>query len=104
MLIPFQSKAAGEFFMQQPHVQALFALMGKPFSAQGVFAADELNGCLSRLTAGLEHGAVNAETSESADESRDAPSVGLKQRAWPLMDMMRRAQKLNVDVVWGVTV
>jgi len=28
--------------------------------------------------------------------------ITLAQRAWPLIEMLRAAQKMNVDVTWGV--
>ena len=31
-----------------------------------------------------------------------APSVSLRQRAWPLIDMMQRCQAANEPIVWGV--
>ncbi len=44
---------------------------------------------------------------EKADASREdvpgqAISVGLAQRAFPLIDMLERAAKEQRDVVWGV--
>jgi hypothetical protein len=100
MLIPFTSKAAADFFMLHTHATPLFELMGKPFTAQGVIAAKEAADCLAKLQTGL----TNIATDDSAEAAHDAsePSVGLKQRAWPLLDMLERANKKQVDVLWGV--
>jgi Domain of unknown function (DUF1840) len=102
MLIPFQSKAAGEFFMQQTHVLPLFQLMGKPFTPQGILVASELGSYMAQLKTGLER-AQSTEV-DAADEQPDPQAVGLKQRAWPLMDMMQKAQAKGVDITWGVLV
>ena len=31
-----------------------------------------------------------------------ADKVSLRQRAWPLLEMMRRSQREGHDIVWGV--
>ena len=38
------------------------------------------------------------------DEDRDggAAAVGLAQRAWPMMEMMKRSLAERADIVWGV--
>jgi hypothetical protein len=103
MLIPFHSKAAGDFFMQETHVRTLFGLMGKTFSPQGVITSEEMDETIVTLNANLASAQaleINAET--VSDEELQAPqTVSLKQRAWPLLDMMQRASKKRVDVVWG---
>ena len=112
MLIPFQSKASADFFMMDTHVRTLFALLDKPFAPQGVFAADEVNGYLLRLRAALERAQTLAPSTGSApqqhanehglDADPHAPqAVGLKQRAWPLLDMLAKAAQKKQDVTWG---
>ena len=42
---------------------------------------------------------------EAAAEGRALPpakGVGLRQRVWPLVDMLRRAHAADKDIVWGV--
>lgn len=101
MLIPFRSKAAGDFFMFDHHARPLFELMGRAFAPQGVMNGASAGAFAATLSAALE--AVPTEEAESEDDanaSKELP-VGLKQRAWPLLDMLRRAAAKNVDVVWG---
>ncbi len=108
MLIPFTSKAAADFFMLQTHAAPLFELMGKPLTAQGVIAASDTAACLSKLQIGLENIAADnpaiasEPSSEPNHDGAATPSVGLKQRAWPLLDMLARASNKQVDVLWGV--
>jgi hypothetical protein len=116
MLISFHSKACADFFMLGAHAQAILELMGKPFSTQGVIAAAQLTVAINALETGLlaqeEHLKATAQTNEpddAHDPFDDAPpllvsdaNVSLRQRAWPLMDMMKRSQAKQVDVVWGV--
>jgi hypothetical protein len=106
MLIPFRSKAASEFYMMDHHVQVLFALMGKTYAAQGVIQANEVSMRLAKLQAALADECKTVQPEESPDNV-DVPMielVGLKQRAWPMLDMLSRSEKKNVDIVWGNTI
>lgn len=121
MLIPFRSKAAAEFFMLQDHAQALFALLGKPLTEQGVFTAASIPAVLAQFNAALaappqpdtepvplagslpSGSPERLQSAPAHDEGQLSPApVALKQRAWPLMDMLTRAAKQGVDVTWGV--
>jgi ACT domain-containing protein len=103
MLIPFRSKAAGEFYMMDNHVQLLLALMGKTFTSQGIIQADEVSLRLTQLQTALAQSIENVQQDDAHAESI-AQTVGLKQRAWPLIDMLTRAEKKKVDVVWGSSI
>lgn len=111
MLIPFSSKAAADFFMFEQHARPIFELMGEPFAPKGVISGLEAAQYLQQLQRGL--AALQPEQAADArldandllnDQANEPPpqSVGLKQRAWPLMDMLARASAKNTDVVWGV--
>ena len=109
MLIPFRSKVTADFFMFEQHVRALFELMGKPYTAQGVMTgleagrfAQALSVHLNALPPASDTSSVNPDDAGSAQDS--AQAVGLKQRAWPLIDMLTRASSKNVDVVWGLPI
>ena len=39
--------------------------------------------------------------SRDDDEGDGAKAVGLAQRAWPLLEMMRRSLAEKTDIVWG---
>jgi Domain of unknown function (DUF1840) len=118
MLISFHSKACADFFMLSAHAHVILELMGKSLTTQGVIAAADLEGCLNQLHAAvlLDEAQALKETADSQNDADDdsaeddpyeqasqqpAP-VRLKQRAWPLMDMMRQAHAKQVDVLWGV--
>ncbi len=108
MLIPFKSKAAADFFMLQTHAAPLFEMMGKSITAQGVIPASDIVTCLSKLQMGLANTpaanpiTADSQSSESAHDSAEH-TIGLKQRAWPLIDMLERANRKQVDVMWGVS-
>ena len=57
--------------------------------------------------AALEKAVADDEAVRAQAEAEGAPPrreghVSLRQRAWPLRDLMQRSLKYNADVVWGV--
>jgi uncharacterized protein DUF1840 len=111
--VVFRSKAAGEIFMFAETARRLLLIMGKtdPDSERGVIRAEEVEQALNRLTAAVEQekAAVleeraRRELDERAGNARGEPlpPVTLGQRAFPLIEMLRAAQRKRVDVTWGV--
>src|SRR5262252_4929767 len=109
-LIVFRSKAAGEIYMFAETAHRLLEIIGKAESPRGVITADQVPDALARLVA-----AVDAEKAQHADAARDRDDstrrsevpagerpITLSQRAFPLIEMLRAAEKRNVDVTWGV--
>jgi len=109
-LVVFRSKAAGEIYMFAETARRIFDILGKDDTPRGVITADQVPDALARLTAAVdaEKEALRAAEQESADaerrgdESVGARAVTLGQRAFPLVEMLRAAQKKKVDVTWGV--
>lgn len=105
-LIVFRSKAAGEIFMFEETARRIFEIVGKADAPRGVITAGQIPAALARLEA-----AVAAEKAQrrdadapaaDADDPAAAPAVTLAQRAFPLIEMLRAAQKKGADVTWGV--
>jgi len=46
--------------------------------------------------------AIAREETPPEDEDERLPPVGLRQRLWPMIEMLRRAHAAGVPVVWGV--
>jgi len=103
MLLIFHSKAAAEVLMLAQHAAPILRAAGKVFDrdvpARGVWTAAQLSDAI----AGIER-AVAQVPGELGEDEEAVPamerSVGLRQRAWPLLDMLKRAQTKGVDVVW----
>jgi hypothetical protein len=108
----FRSKAAGEIFMFPETAQRIFDIWGRPQAPRGVVTAAQLPDALARLQAAVDE--EKAALKEAADDAAEldrrgeaglpegARPVTLGQRAFPLLEMLRAAQKKNVDVTWGV--
>ncbi|WP_235971781.1 DUF1840 domain-containing protein [Azohydromonas caseinilytica] len=107
MLYKFKSKAAGDVVMLGQSGDQILRLLGREPAPQGIFEVADM----PALRAALQQ-AVDAEEAERAQaqagaaaEGRQLPaqeSVGLRQRVWPLLEMMKYAQAANEPIVWGV--
>jgi len=82
------------------HDDANRALMGANMQRQAV---PTLRAQKPLVGTGIERAVAQA-PGELGEDEEAVPamerSVGLRQRAWPLLDMLKRAQKKGVDVVW----
>jgi hypothetical protein len=109
-LVVFRSRAAGEIFMFAETAERIFQIIGRDPAERGVITVEQIPDALERLTAAVE--LEKAELKEAADRndrSREAddsaarpPAVTLGQRAFPLLEMLRAANKKKVEVTWGV--
>lgn len=103
MLYRFKSKAAGDVVMNGPVGDRMLRLLGREPSAQGIVEAAALPAAIAALERAIadEGRPAAAETGAGRDD-RDEPRIGLAQRAYPLLQLMRRAAAEGADVVWGV--
>ena len=112
-LVVFRSKAAGEIFMFAETARRILAIVGKQDTPRGVISAEQVGDALASLTAAVEEEKAQIEqTREEAEQAQrrgepaareSAPrAITLAQRAFPLLEMLRAAQKKRSDVTWGV--
>ena len=108
MLITFKCRAAPDVVMLENLAQYLVGIIGKHLGARGVITHEELPVAISKLEAAIvtdkreiaEHEGHFHE-GEEGHEPHELP-IGLAQRAYPFLDMLREAQRENADVLWGV--
>jgi hypothetical protein len=103
MLYKFKSKATGDVIMLEPHGNQVLKLIGKEPAAQGIIEPPHMAAAI----AALERAVAQAEATSPSDADSDADSsakepVGLLQRVWPMVEMLKRAQEANAAIVWGV--
>jgi uncharacterized protein YwlG (UPF0340 family) len=110
-LVVFRSKAAGEIFMFAETARRIFEIIGRLESSRGVITAEQVPEALQRLVDAVEQERAQlkaaAEEADRADREGQAGgteqrAVTLGQRAFPLIEMLRAAQKKRVDVTWGI--
>jgi hypothetical protein len=108
MLVTFKCRAAPDVVMLENLAQYLVGIVGKPLGERGVIMHDELDAAIAKLESAIvtdkqeraEHDGHFHE-GEEGHEHHEIP-IGLAQRAYPFLDMLRLAQKENNDVLWGV--
>jgi hypothetical protein len=108
MLITFKCHACPDVVMLENLAQYLVGIVGKRLGERGVIAHDELDTAITKLEAAIqtdkkeraEHEGHFHEGEEGHD--RHEIPIGLAQRAFPFLDMLRAAQKENTDVLWGI--
>jgi hypothetical protein len=99
MIYKFKSPAAGDVIMLAPQGDQLLRLLGREPSAQGVFEPADMPSLVQSLRSAI--AAAEAPTAD-AEGDNPAPAVGLRQRLWPMVEMLRRAQAADARIVWGV--
>jgi hypothetical protein len=108
MLVTFKCHAAPDVMMLENLAQYLVGIIGKQLGKRGVITHDEMGAVISKL----EH-AIDTDKKERAEHEghfhddedghgRHELPIGLAQRAFPFLDMLRAAQRENADVLWGV--
>lgn len=106
MLYKFKSRAAADLIMLEPQGRQIVTLMGKTPGANGIVTAAQIPAAIAALEAAVmadeAQPAVEDETDEEAAKDERKDTVRLRQRAAPIIDMLKRSAAENVDVVWGV--
>ena len=98
----FSCKATGSFEMLDEHAALVLAVIGKQPGERGIVTTEQIPGAIAalRAAAALEREASAGAREKSDDEGEQPISLG--QRAFPLLDMLERAQAANTPVLWGV--
>lgn len=113
MLYRFQSKATGDVVMLPAHAEALLRIIGKDAAPQGILTAADMPAALAALrdaiaqeearrAAAADAAGPPGEEAQDDGQRAEEERPGLRQRAWPLMQMIERAAAEGQAVVWGV--
>ena len=101
MLIRFDSKV-GTFVTFGDIGVKLLQMTGHSGDVPGAILGVDVAGALARLEAALKDVPPAAEPPEDDDGPvRPEREISLRQRAWPLLDLMTRAAKKRCDVMWA---
>lgn len=114
MLITFKSKAAAEVLMYEEHAKRILDLLHKD-TKRGILTPAELPAAIAKVEAEIAESkkhpitevvkqdvaAHHGENGDDNDHEQIQP-VTFQARAYPLLEMMRAAQKDGRDVMWGV--
>ncbi len=100
MIYKFRSRASGDVIMLGPHGDQLLRLAGREPAPKGIFEVADMPALLARLQAAIAEEEGAAPPADGDDAAR--PPVALRQRLWPMVEMLRRCQAADEPVVWGV--
>ena len=99
MIYKFKSKATGDLIMTQPVGERVLSLIGKPATPQGIIDVDQLAAAMSALESAV---ATESPAPAGADDAGPkADRVSLRQRVWPMVEMMKRALAEKQPITWG---
>jgi len=104
MLYKFRSKAAGDVIMMAVSGDQVLRILGREPAAQGILEVCDMPAAMSALEAAVAQDEQARREAEAAAEGRTLPpreAVTLRQRAWPLLEMIRRSHGADADIVWG---
>jgi hypothetical protein len=105
MLYKFKSKAAGDVIMMGPNGNRILEVLGREPAPKGIFEVRDLPRLIATLEAAIAQDDAARAANGQADDDEAAPNgdaVSLRRRAWPLLEMMKRALAADAVIVWGV--
>lgn len=97
MIYKFKSPATGDLIMLGAHGDQMLRLLGREPAPRGIIEPADMPAATAALMAAI----TQDETPPEDDDARQ-PAVGLRQRLWPVVEMLRRAHAADAPVVWGV--
>jgi len=107
MIYKFRSQATGDVIMLGPHGDHFLSLLGREPAPRGILEVAHTPDALQRIEAALQAEAQartepGAGAPDAAGEAAPAEPVSLRQRLWPMVEMIREAQAAGQPIVWGV--
>ena len=108
MIYKFKSKAGGDVIMLGPNGDSLLRAIGREPAAKGIIEPANMAGAIAAIEQAVAaEEAARAQAGPSAStagtaNAAGADSVTLRQRLWPMRDLLKRAAAAGEPVVWGV--
>lgn len=112
MIYKFKSKAGSDVIMMGPNGDQLLRLIGREPAAKGIVEVADMPAAIAALRAAVEREEADRRAAADAAGEEDDEATGrtggregavsLRQRVWPLVDLLERSERAGVDLVWGV--
>ena len=101
----FKSKAAADVIYLPDAANQVLAALGRKAAPQGIIEVADLSAAQQALLAAVEadeaaFAALVAEAEAKGEAPPRRQGVTLKQRVWPLLDMLRLSEAQRADVIW----
>lgn len=102
MIYKFRSKATGDLVMLGPNGDRMLRLIGREPAPKGIIEVADMAAAVGALQAAVRAEAAPAAEDGDADDERRADRITLRQRLWPMIQMLEQARAAGEPVVWGV--
>lgn len=108
MIYKFRSKAGADLIMLGTNGDEMLRLLGREAAAQGILEPADLPAARRALEAALAAADAAAAAAAAQQQGEDDPeacarrAVGLRQRLWPMLQLIDRAAAAGEPIVWGV--
>ncbi|MEO8152906.1 MAG: DUF1840 domain-containing protein [Rhizobacter sp.] len=104
MIYKFKSKAAGDVIMLAPGGDQVLRILGKEPAAKGIIESADMPAAMQAIEQAVAADEAARKAPQGDDDVKPAKGDGvtLRQRAWPLLEMMKRSHGAGEDIVWGV--
>jgi cyclopropane-fatty-acyl-phospholipid synthase len=97
MIYEFKSRRTGSVVMTQPVAESILQVICKAPGPTGIITVDQMPAAIAALER-----AVAAARGPAQEDEDGKPVIGLGQRAYPFVDLLKAALAAKVDVTWGV--
>lgn len=107
MLYKFKSKAAGDVIMTGVTGDHIMRILGREPAPKGIILPADMPAAIAALEQAVQDDeeARRQAEAEAAARGETLPpreGVSLRQRVWPLVEMLRRCHAADREIVWGV--
>ena len=101
----FKSKAAADVIYMPDAARQVLAALGREPAREGILELADLPAAQRALLAAVEadeaaFAALVAEAEAQGEPPPRRQGITLKQRVWPLLDMLRLSEAERADVIW----
>ena len=104
MLYKFRSKASGDLIMLEANGRRVLEAIGKEPGPKGIILPEQMPAAVGALQAAITLEELQDKELQNGESQNTAPrdGLGLRQRALPFIDMLKRNHQAGHEVVWGV--
>ena len=103
MIYKFKSKAAGDVIMLAATGDHVLRILGREPAPQGILEVAAMPAAMAAIEAAVQQDEQARQRAEAEGKrAHGGEAITLRQRAWPLLEMIKRSQAAGADIVWGV--
>lgn len=105
MLYVFKSRASANLIMLEPHGRRMLQIIGKEPAPKGIVLPEEMATAVAALQEAIrrdEQEPAKEAVPQDEEEATPLERVSLRQRMTPMIEMLRRCEAAEREIVWGV--